>query len=111
MNNQKRNIALLKIRFDKIHQDHPDIRDSINKFVWTFVRSKTSTLSRHSIYLILYLPINQPLANVYFSNNKAFDKFLGYSIHSESTDNSLESLSTVIMNGFFVHFWISFAKW
>ena len=111
MNNQKRNIALLKIRFDKIHQDHPDIRDSTNKFVWTFVRNKTSTLSRHSIHLILYLPINQPLASAYFSNNKAFDKFLGYSIHSKSTDNSLESLSTVIMNGFFVHFWISFVKW
>ena len=50
--------------------------------------------------LMLSLPINQPLARVYFSNNKAFDKLLEYSIHSKLTD---KSLFAVTMNAFFVH--------
>ena len=49
---------------------------------------------------MLSLPINQPLARVYFSNNKAFDKLLEYSIHSKLTD---KSLFAVTMNAFFVH--------
>ena len=53
---------------------------------------------------MLSLPINQPLASAYFSNNKAFDKPLEYSIFSKlSDDNSLESLFAVIMNTFLVH--------
>ena len=52
---------------------------------------------------MLSLPINQPLASVYFSNNKAFDKFLEYSIHYKLTDTSLDSLFVVIVNIFFIH--------
>ena len=52
---------------------------------------------------MLSLPINKRLASVYFSNNKAFDKRLEYSIQFKLTDDSLDSLIAAIMNLFFVN--------
>ena len=59
---------------------------------------------------MLPLSINKLLTSLHFSNTKDFDKLLEYNIHSKLVNNSLDSLFAVIMDAFFVYFWISFVK-
>ena len=88
------------------------MQERASRNLWRIFGKKTNLLKAGICYtLMLSLPINQPLASVYFSNNKAFHKLLHYSIHSQLTDNLLYSLFLVNMNACFVHSEIRFVKW
>ena len=59
--------------------DHLDARDSVNKSVTVICKDENIYFEQVFYILMVSLPKNQPLASVYFSNNKAFDKLLEYS--------------------------------
>ena len=83
--------------------DYLDARDFMNKSMVETYKEENIYFRQVFYILMLFLPINQPLPTVYFSNNKALDKLLEYNIYSKLTDNSLDSLFEVIMKAFFVN--------
>ena len=90
--------------------DHLDARDSMNRSVAEICKEENTSFEQVFYILMLSLPLNQPLASVYFINNKTFDKLLEYIIHSKLTDNFLDFLFAFIMNAFFLYSYIHFVK-
>ena len=77
--------------------DHLDARDSMNRSVAEICKEENTSFEQVFYILMLSLPLNQPLASVYFINNKTFDKLLEYIIHSKLTDNFLDFLFALLL--------------